>query len=197
MVAPWKGSGGDLGDPVRWGKTLQWPLRDVLADDFSLVCLVHLLAAAHEEAAICRISMRGQVGPEPGRAFDLGSPPKEPTYPGRWSGIEFAIVDDHSQSDAFELQLTFKREPTEKEREELESDLALWLAVTISGAFAEYPKTPAESFLVADEPKWDDDLTLAWYFEKVRVHEAAFDSLINVCASIDHRLVPISALNFA
>jgi len=192
-VPPWISTIADKGEARSGPESISWSLKDCRTDDRALVILVNLLLSVHETYPLRRVSVGGSTLARPHLPLSQDPGIQNP-YPPRWPAVRFRSAVEAFTTDSRTLSIDFEREPSEQERSDIETELLSWSVAPTVGAYAVAPVSPMSSYLIPTESVEITGTELLWTLQKVRLHPAALDGLVNVCVAIDHNLVRIDEL---
>lgn len=185
-VAPWD---AEALSPTLISKVpSRWVFEPMALDERASHCLLSLLFAFHNEVPLDAVSLT------------LGNAPSAPViedvkldhpYPPLWPKLPFSHRIEDSEDDERVLQIHLVSEVDNEVAEDIHIQLMAWSGGVASGAFGIAPTAPADCGFTVDNAFEFAYGEFQWMLSDCRFHDAALESLVNLCGTLHHTITPI------
>ena len=174
------------------GPAFTWKLEGCRIDERAITSLLNLLRFGHAACPlrVVELSYTGahlEVPAVDTRRTDYAYPTMAPA--------PFSVSIDGPVTESVAVSMTLERPPTADQVEEIEEMLLTWSVAPSVGAFAVAGVPVEAAGLVPHQTVDVSGAEVVWSLERVRLHPAAIDSLVNCCVALSSRVVPLVALD--
>jgi hypothetical protein len=191
-VPPWESNVAHPSRPEQTDMSLRWHFHSTNVSQPAATILAQLINIGAATSLIERVIFTVRNGH--GLAALRSDPRLRDWYPRTWIDLpyEFTIAEETGKTAM--LSVAFRRQIAISERRPIEIELLTWATATRIGSYGIAPVPAERCGLVPDESAtfFEDELEIS--FHDISCHPAAFRGLLNVCAAIDRKLVPIRSV---
>lgn len=190
-MQPWTSTVEDWSEPWCDALAIEWSLTSVTCDLQAWVMLAQMLAVDHPKHLIARIEIADPRSARELIEVQQGASRTNP-YPRRWAGIDFTVAFYEELNKDFTVCVSFVRPLSEEEQERVSEEFFAWAPGLINGAYGVAPVPPDSCTGLPDREIVFVDNELEWIIRNFKAHTGAIEGLINVVASISHKVVKVT-----